>query len=844
MLAFVLCGLLGVAYHAMRLRSEALATHRTLARNAARLGEQQLTLVLRTVDRQLDARGADWLQRPADDGAGFEPRLRADLAGFPVLRSIAIVASDGRILASSAADARGSRLSAEALTALRGEGEATALRISRPWTGRDLADGLPLAGTVDVRAKPYFFSLARRLGDDGDGGFIVAVLNPDYLAQQMASLVEREEFVVSLSRYDGALLVSTAPTRIPPGLDQSREAVFRSLLPDHEIGHLDAPATSRVGPAILAYHASRLFPLVIQAHFDRDAVLADWRREMVNLGAMSIGVLCFIGVIGALVVRLQQRRERERQSARAELELAARVFDAAFDGIVITDREQRILRVNKAFTRITGYTEAEVRGNTPHVLSSGIHDEAFYAALWQAVKRDGRWQGEIMNRRRDGEIYPEELAISAVTDGQHEVCNYIGTFNDITERRRTEDALRSAKEAAETANRAKSQFLATISHEIRTPMNAILGMAQLLMLPGLGEAERIERARTILGAGGTLMTLLNDILDLARGEAGRLDLNPCDMSPRVVLAETAALFAEAAQKKSLTIAPQWWGAESEQFRADPVRLKQMLSNLLSNAIKYSAQGVVRLEGEVLARQGASVDLRFSVTDCGTGIPRNKLGQLFQPFSQLDGGNTRSAGGSGLGLSIVRSLALLMDGDVGVRSEPGHGSCFWFRIRAGLPAGSGGHSMSASPVAPVTPAAVDAPPQGALVLVVEDSPTNSTMVELMLQHHGFRVATALDGLQALDAIRAGLAPDIILMDCHMPHLDGFETTRRIRDDEAAAGRGRVPIVALTANAFEENRQACLGAGMDDFIAKPVVLTELLAALGRWLPRTEPAPRAVQ
>ena len=386
------------------------------------------------------------------------------------------------------------------------------------------------------------------------------------------------------------------------------------------------------------------------------------------------------------------------------------------------------------------------------------------------------------------------------------------------------------KSEAEAASLAKSRFLATMSHEIRTPINGILGMAQLLLLPQVNERERNEYTRTILNSGQSLLSLLNGILDLSKIEAGKIHLETADFEPEQLLRETQTLFSGSALSKELMLEYRWVGG-GQRYCADAYRLRQMLSNYVGNAIKFTAKGGILIKGEEIERNKDSALLEFSVTDTGIGVPVEKQKLLFLPFAQADSSTTREFGGTGLGLSIVQGLAELMGGEVGVESESGKGSRFWFRVRAGIvPEGADSRHVERK----VESVAGHGRMSGR-VLVAEDNAINRKVVESLLSKLGVTIVVAMDGQQAVSRVTAGDVPDIILMDVQMPVMDGLEATRRIREWESQnQGQKPVPIVAMTANAFESDRQECLAAGMNDFLSKPFNFNELRALLCTWLP----------
>jgi PAS domain S-box-containing protein len=422
--------------------------------------------------------------------------------------------------------------------------------------------------------------------------------------------------------------------------------------------------------------------------------------------------------------------------------------------------------------------------------------------------------------RPDGSRFLGMLRTRPVDPRQADGAGAIWVLEDITERRRAEQALAEAKAEAEAASQAKSAFLAHVSHEIRTPLNGVLGLARLMAAPGQPDARRQNYLRYLIDAAESLNGIVSNVLDLSKMEAGKLQVERIAFDLSDLIDKVHGAHAVLAEAKGLvmrqTIAP----GVPRRVRGDPLRLRQILSNFIANAIKFTRQGEVRLRAEA-AGQGW---VRFEVEDTGIGIPPAVQPTLFRPFAQADHSTTRRYGGTGLGLSIARELAQLMGGDVGVNSTPGEGATFWVELP--LPASAGADDSTVTVLD-----GMDAPLRGLRMLVAEDNPVNMLIAAEMLGRLGASVSPAHDGAEAVQACRSHPeAYDVVLMDLHMPVLDGLSAVRALRAYPPTAS---LPVVAFSAAALDHERTLARAAGMDDFVDKPVQPDELVRVLSRWV-----------
>ena len=668
--------------------------------------------------------------------------------------------------------------------------------------------------------------------------------------------------------------------------------------------------------------------------------------------------------IESLIASLAQSEAKSR--------LLATIVEQSSEAIWTKDLSGRITSWNSGAVTMFGYSAEEALGSDRQVCHSTPEEERL---RMRRLVGGERFAYDARATTRGGDTIDVQVALAPLVDEANQCIGTISVARDVTQHKRSEEALRLAREAAEAANHAKSSFLARMSHEIRTPMNGVLGMTELLLETGLTSTQR-KYADTVQRSGKTLLGIINDLLDFSKIEAGKLELENVEMDLRRTVEDVVDLLAERAHAKGLELACSIAPEVVTEVRGDPLRLGQVLTNLVGNAIKFTEQGSVLIRVAALEDLPGAVSLRFEVRDTGVGITPEAQSRIFDEFAQADGSTTRKHGGSGLGLAISKQLVEMMGGTIQVESVPGSGATFWFTANLEKQAGPAGSQQRSMPIGLLTgvralvlepsainrgilheqlakwevntriaetpsqaiellagaaergapydlalvgsgfadsfqfarivrsradiakvrlimltrrhadtreardvgfdaclvkpvrqtimyeclvnvmagrspealaPAAASAParatvaPAGAAILLVEDNLINQQVALGILQIQGHRVTIANNGREAVEALAAGHF-DLVLMDCHMPEMDGFEATMEIRRREHAAGAARTPVIALTANAMAHDREECLNAGMDDHLSKPFSIQGIEQMLERWLPRTRVASPA--
>ncbi len=614
------------------------------------------------------------------------------------------------------------------------------------------------------------------------------------------------------------------------------------------VDHFESSGWPLSGAVIrMAQALSPAFPIPTEAE------VADWGqilRSNTALDALAYALRRARSLemaLGTARCQEQLRSGLGGTSSEAEhLTMLSLVISKTRNAITILQPDGSILGINDAFVQMTGHAPAEaITQRLSELLFGPSTDPAAVRAYQRAIESGEELTQDIMQYRKDGQTFWVESDLIPVRNPAGELTRWIVIQTDITRRHQSEETLRAAKETAEKNSRLKSEFLANLSHEIRTPMNAIIGMTDLTLATELSDEQR-EYLQTVRNSSEALLDLLNDILDLSKIEAGKMELEEVNFSLYGIVQDVIKTLAVKAREKGLVLSSQMPEDLPRQVRGDPMKLRQILINLVGNAIKFTPQGEVSVAVRQQWRSTDEIGLHFLVHDTGIGIPAAKLDEIFEAFRQGDASTTRRYGGSGLGLTISSELVRLMRGRIWVESLPGEGSTFQFTLPLklgyplALPAASPEHSAPASATDNDTTHTAEAAIQDdwksaprvrpLRVLVADDHTANRHLATTVLGTRGHLCVEASNGQEALEAMRRGPF-DVVLMDVQMPMMDGFQATAAIRKIEESS-RQHIPIIALTAHAMSGDRERCLAAGMDAYLAKPLrpkMLVELVESV---------------
>ena len=533
-------------------------------------------------------------------------------------------------------------------------------------------------------------------------------------------------------------------------------------------------------------------------------------------------------VINSLLVKTSDDLKKVMEELRVRADELNTLLNTIPAFVFFKDREYKYVIVNKSFVDFINLPQNEIIGKTLKDLSLSHKHFYNYSSYEESVLTEGIPQYNISEKiEKDGRLIWLNTNLAPVKDSKNQIIGLIGVSWDITATKKYEDQLKRAKILAEEGTKAKSRFLANMSHEIRTPLNGIIGMSQILKGTKLTKKQQ-EFVDIIISSGDNLLVLINDILDFSKIEAGKISFINKDFELAKPFREIKNILSLKAEEKGLLISCHIDDDVPKYVNGDEYRLKQIILNLVNNAVKFTDEGYVKINVNLLKQETEHYTIKVSVKDTGIGIPKEKEKKLFQTFSQLDASSTKQYSGTGLGLAISKRLVEMMDGEIGMVSDQGKGSLFWFTAK--FKKGKQPKNENKPDIKEQVP---DFKAQNATILMVEDNAINQKITSFSLQKAGLTVTLANNGKEAAELFRKK-SFDIILMDIQMPVMDGYDATREIRKIEMTQKNNiHTPIIALTANAMRGDAEKCIAAGMDGYISKPFKPEDLFKALANLL-----------
>lgn len=743
--------------------------------------------------------------------------------------SFTVIAADAQFLVGSTGEQNQANYADREFFVYHRDHADRALRISAPVKGKLTNEWqVPVTRRID---RP----------DGSFGGVIVASIRPTYFQDLYNRLDIGNNGAILLAALNGPLLARRPFVEANIGRDMSQSGIFKEIRKS-PVGTVEIVASTDGVRRFNSYEVGKTYPIVVAVAHDVEEMLAPWRESTARRLWEAAAIVIVMLVLGAVIWRTTRRVAIQAEALRQTNSRFRAAIEAMPDGLFLFDADKKLVMFNRRIREYYAYAEGRERPDMPlsELLELSAQNGLTFhpdraqetmklpdgriMAVRRAPTPDGGWLSihqDITERERATQLLDERLAeLTEARNHLEEQRNALLT---------TTQELLAAKDAAEAADRAKSDFLAIMSHEIRTPMAGMVGMIDLMAGTQLDAGQR-ELAGIAQVSARNLLTVLNDVLDFSKLEAGQVQPEAIDFDLSPAIQSVTALLRGKAEQRGIALGTSIAPDMPPVLNGDPSRVSQVLLNLVSNAIKFTEQGgEVHISASYRALPGEAGELRIEVRDSGVGIPEKAQKSLFRPFMQADTSVSRKYGGTGLGLAICKRLCEAMGGTIDVRSRVGEGSTFWFTVRCGIGATL---PVLAPPLAPEP-----APSGDIAILVAEDNDIIRTLIAKLLARRGYAADLVCNGKEAVAAVSVRRY-DLVLMDMQMPEMDGLTATRAIRDLRGT--KGQVPVIALTANALPGQRDLCLAAGMSDFLTKPIQPDALFAAILRWGAKTAPAP----